>query len=147
MAFQTLNNYLPEELSLMALDYTGKTYEHEKSKVIEELIILELDRINKRWDEFMETTDFDNRDPVDGVFNYPDITHWTWESSRLTSMEILMDQDTTDYEWEQAKEVMINCDDIGMSLHEALQLVHFYVLNEPIEYTELTFIYEEYIDE
>jgi hypothetical protein len=147
MAFQTLNNYLPEELSLMALDYTGKTYEHEKSKVIEELMILECDRINTRWYEFMETTDFDNRGPVDGIFNYPDLAHWTWGSSMLTSMEILMDDDTTNDQWEQAKEVMTNCDDIGMSLYEALELVYHYVFNQAIEYPELAVIYAENTDE
>ena len=144
MAFKILSNYLPEEISLLALDYTGKeSYENEKKAVIEELQMNEAERFSKRYDDFMKTTQFYNRDLVDGIFEWPNLYHWTRESSELTSMEILMDDDTTEEQWESAKNIMSDCDFIGMSLHEALALVDIYVFNEPAtRYTHLVEFYE-----
>lgn len=147
MAFKILNNYLPDEITLLALGYTGKeSYENEKNAVIEELLMNEAERFSKRYDDFMKTTEFYNRELVDGIFYWPDLYHWTRESSELNSMEGLMDEDTTEEQWELAKNMMSYCDFIGMSLHEALVLVHIYVFNEPpTPYTHLVEFYERVV--
>jgi len=48
MNFQTLRNILPQELALRVLEYTGRSYEHEKRCVLNEL------------EEYFNPTDEDN---------------------------------------------------------------------------------------
>ena len=144
MNFHLLNQKLPPELSRKVLEFTGTTYEREKKSVIEQLEEWWCEKNTKRWYDFMDTTDFYNRDSVTGLVEYDDIIYWTSESSILTTMEFLMynESDSRFNDWEHAKEILTRCDRIGASLIDACNLIHFYVFNEPNNYPELVEIYE-----
>jgi len=144
MNFHLLNQKLPAELSRKVLEFTGTTYEREKVSVLQQLEEWWCEKHTKRWDDFMDTTDFYNRDSVLGLIEYDETVYWTSESSILTTMEVLMynESDSRFNDWEHAKEILMNCDTIGASLIDACNLIHFYVFNEPTNYTELVEIYE-----
>ena len=141
MNLAALNEYLPNDLSRLCLEYTGRTYRVEKLDVLAELEEFFIMRLYKPWDDIIEKLTIWTERPM-GVWPLDQIIgNYTESHVHLTS-EILC-LHATEIGWARATIVLINCSMAGMSIYEACELVDYFVLNEEIRFPELVEMYEE----
>ena len=145
MNLATLNQFLPNDLSRMCLEYTGRTYREEKLEVLAELEEFFIMRLYKPWDDIIEKLTIWTERPM-GVWPLDQIIgNYTESHVHLTSEILCMH--ATDIGWARATIILINCSMAGMSIYEACELVDYFVLNEEIRFPELVEMYETVTDD
>ena len=141
MNLATLNQYLPNDLSRLCLEYTGGTYREEKLEVLAELQEYFIMKLYQPWDNLIENFTIWVDQPL-GVWPIDEIIGNYSESHVHLTSEILC-MHATDIGWARTAIILINCSMAGMSIYEACELIDYFVLNEDVRFPNLIEMYEE----
>ncbi len=140
MNLATLNQFLPNDLSRICLEYTGRTYRLEKLEVLADLQDYFIMKLYEPWDNIIENLTIWTTEPL-GIWPVDEIIgNYTESHVHLTS-EILC-LHGTNIGWARATTILINCSMAGMSIYEACELVDYFVLNENVRFPALVEMYE-----
>ena len=137
-SYHTLNKYLPEELTLLTLEWTGGDFKKQMNDVIEELNMSKFAAANTRfWEIVDEYTIWGNGELL-GDVHISDLDVSISESIYLDIIEQL--EDATDTQWEEVEDILIHVSNLGWSLYEAVVIIYAFVLDEPMTNDETILI-------
>lgn len=141
--YHELNKYLPEELTILTLEWTGGDYKQQMDAVIEEVSLSKWVRINKRFYDFIDENTIWSGGEYLGL--HPDeIIGFYTESCLFNFLDTLEEMETIP--WNRIEEILNTVSELGWSLYEAIDLTYHYVLDEPLtdeDGLSLVQLYEE----
>ena len=141
-SYHTLNQFLPKELTLLTLEWTGGFFKRQMNEVIQELNMRKFIIANtKFWELIEENTIWANGELL-GDIDIADTNTLISESIYMDIIEEL--EEATPEQWEDVEEILIHVSNLGWSLYEAIIIIYAFVLDEPMTENE-TQLVEQFI--
>ena len=137
-SYHALNHYLPKELTLLTLEWTGGVFKKQMNEVIEELNMRKFAIANERfWEIVNESTIWANGELL-GDIDIADTDTIISESIYMDIIEEL--EDATETQWGDVEEILIHVSNLGWSLYEAVVIIYAFVLDEPMTNDEVELV-------
>ena len=138
-SYHTLNHYLPEELTLLTLEWTGSAdYKSNMDIVIEDILTRKFAIADTRfWNIVNENTIWSNGNHL-GFVDIADTDVMYTESIYMDIVEEL--EDATDEQWEDVEDILINVSRLGWSLYDAITVIYAFVLDSPMSDNEVALV-------
>ena len=145
VSFHALNQYLPEELTLLALEWTGRDYKAVMDEVIQDISISKWIAISNKFHKYVnENTIWAGGNHLgshpEGIIGEYTESHLFNIIDALEQIEII--------DWTEIEQILSNVSELGWSLYEAVELIYHYVLGERLDEDgeELLAMYEEQME-
>ena len=138
-SYHTLNKFLPEELTLLTLEWTGSAdYKSNMDIVIEDVLTRKFAIADTRfWDIVEQNTIWSNGNHL-GYVDITDTDVMYTESIYMNIVEEL--EDATETQWKDIEDILINVSRLGWSLYDAITVIYAFVLDSPMSDNEVALV-------
>jgi hypothetical protein len=137
-SYHVLNHYLPEELTLKVLEWTGGDFKKQMNEVIEDVLTRKFMIADTRfWDIVSSFTIWGNGNHL-GYVDIADTDVMYTESIYMDIVEEL--EDATEQQWEDVEDILINVSRLGWSLYDAITVIYAFVLDSPMSDNEVALV-------
>ena len=137
-SYHVLNHYLPKEITLKVLEWTGGVFKKQMNNVIEELNMRKFIAANTRFWEIVDEYTIWANGQLLGDIDIADTNVIISESIYLDIIEKL--EDANQEQWDDVEDILIHVSNIGWSLYEAVVIIYAFVLDEPMTEEETVLI-------
>ena len=138
-SYHALNHYLPKELTLLTLEWTGSAdYKSNMDIVIEDILTRKFAIADtKFWDIVEQNTIWAEGNHL----GYVDITDTDVMYTESIYMDIVEElEDATEQQWEDVENILINVSRLGWSLYDAITVIYAFVLDAPMSDNEVALV-------
>ncbi len=137
-SYHILNKYLPEELTLLTLEWTGGDFKKQMNEVIEDVLTRKFAIADtKFWDIVEQNTIWNNGNHL-GYVDIADTDVMYTESIYMDIVEEL--EDATEQQWEDVEDILINVSGLGWSLYDAITVIYAFVLDSPMSDNQVALV-------
>lgn len=137
-SYHTLNKFLPKELTLLTLEWTGRDFKRQMNEVIEELNMSKFIKANTKFWEIVDAYTIWANGQLLGDVNISDVDASISESIYLDIIEEL--EDATEDQWENVEDILIHVSNLSWSLYEAIVIIYAFVLDANLSNHEVELV-------
>lgn len=137
-SYHTLNKFLPKELTLLTLEWTGGVFKKQMNNVIEELNMRKFIAANTRFWEIVDENTIWANGQLLGDIDIADTNVIISESIYMDIIEQL--EDSNEQQWNDVEDILIHVSNLGWSLYEAVVIIYAFVLDEPMTNHEVELV-------